>query len=809
MTRRIAIALVVFVAWTGGRAVTPCRAAAAGSPPVASVNGEVITAEQVEVLGSAYFAKLRQEYGRSYTPEIEARARREVLNNIIDATLLRQEAARQGIVAPEARVDSVVASNDYFKDATGNTDWDKFARYKADANSNYRQLADNLRRLVMADMLTMSRRRALGAQVPDDSLRTLYERYTTERVGQLLLIRPDTIVAVEKSISEEDIGRLYLRRRESLRTTEVHLLAVRVRRSDFSVPTSEISDREVALYYGKHLPDYIDSTHASIPLEQVREKIRSRMSFERADAAARAEAGRLAATLQAGTPPARLASDRVTVDSATIFVSLTPSDPLYPDSLGQAAMRARPGDLLGPVSLGSSVAMYQVTQVTPRAVPGLAVVRDSLVRELLAERDAEKEAALRAYYEGHLDQYMSTDRYTLDYIVLRRLPKDPLITLPPTAVRQYYLTHKDQFTVPAEARAAHILIASGVGNEVTADSLAYVRADSLYTAIQSGADFGEVARAFSQDPGSAANGGDLGTFGRGKMVESFEQAAFSLPVGEVSRPVRSPFGFHLIKVLDRRDARVAAIDEVSGKIQVDLTKVAEQESLRVVGERIIRRLHAGRSFDLLAAPYGGTRRTDTFALGDPLPVLGKQVEVDRVLRTLRAGDVCPSPILTANGYLIFRVVEKLPPAPRPLDTIHDEVDRTYFRERQQGLALNWAHTIRDQVRAGGNFFTLSSGYGELKRVGPWRRGDNIEGLGFLTAAQEDTLAAVPVGGVACLSLTYGVAAVSITGLTPPAPADFERNKDAFRYRIGGEKYSDWFVEMKKKAAIKYFGKAPG
>lgn len=810
MKRNVSIGLAIVWMWMGLEGAMPRRAAAVVAPaPVASVNNEIINAEQVEVLGSAYFAKLRQQYGKSYTPEIEARARREVLNNIIDATLLQQVAARHGIVAPEARIDSVVASNDYFKKTDDSVDWEKFARYKADANSNYTQLANNLRRLVMADMLTMARRHELGATVSEDTLRTLYNDYMTTRDGQMLAIRPDTIIAVDKPITEEDIARRYLRRREALRTTEVHLLTLRVRRSDFSVPLGAVSDREVATYYGKHLAEFLDSTRASVPLEEVQDKIRARVSFERTDAAARTEVQRLGATVMAGTPVERVASDRVVVDSATIFVNLTPSDPLFPDSLGREAVGTPPGTLLGPVSLGSSVALYVVTRIVPGIVPPMSAVRDTLVRELRADRQGEDEQKIHAYYESHLAQYMSTDRYSLDFVVLRRLPKEPPITLPPTAVRQYYLAHKDKFTSPEEVRAAHILIASGAGNARDADSLAFVRAESLYTAIEKGSDFGELARVFSADPGSAANGGDLGTFGRGRMVEAFEQAAFALQVGEVSHPVRTPFGFHIIKVLDRRDARTASIDEVSAKIQTDLTSVAQQESLRVSGVKMIRRLLAGRSFDLLTAPYGGTRHMDPFAIGDPLPVLGKQPEVERVLRTLRAGDVCPTPILVASGYLVFRVTEKLPPAPVAIAKIRDEVARTFFREQQQGLALSRAQSIRDQVRAGGNFFTLASGYGELKHVGPWRRGEKAEGLGVLTPAQEDTLARVPQGGVECLSMTYGVAAINITRLTPPPAGDFEKDKTAFRYRIGGERYNDWFVDMKKHAVIKYFGKAPG
>ncbi len=135
-------------------------------------------------------------------------------------------------------------------------------------------------------------------------------------------------------------------------------------------------------------------------------------------------------------------------------------------------------------------------------------------------------------------------------------------------------------------------------------------------------------------------------------------------------------------------------------------------------------------------------------------------EVDRVVRTLRAGDFSPEPLRVAGGFLIFRVINRLPPEPLPFETVKQEVARDMDRGEQQAQALVRAQTLRDRVRAGGNFFTLANAYGEIQHS-TWKRGDEIKGIGRPSDAQLDTLLALPEGGAETLTLTYGVAAVSI------------------------------------------------
>jgi peptidyl-prolyl cis-trans isomerase C len=145
------------------------------------------------------------------------------------------------------------------------------------------------------------------------------------------------------------------------------------------------------------------------------------------------------------------------------------------------------------------------------------------------------------------------------------------------AIKTYYDAHKADFE---SAKARHILIrfkGSAVplrtGAKELSDEEALAKAQDVLKQLKGGADFAALAKSDSDDSGSGANGGDLGTFKHGQMVAAFEQAAFALPIGQVSEPVKTQFGYHIIKVEQKQSKTVdEAKAEISEKLRPDLAK---------------------------------------------------------------------------------------------------------------------------------------------------------------------------------------------------------------------------------------------
>jgi peptidyl-prolyl cis-trans isomerase C len=163
-------------------------------------------------------------------------------------------------------------------------------------------------------------------------------------------------------------------------------------------------------------------------------------------------------------------------------------------------------------------------------------------------------------------------------MVITKMMETEVAGLPPATdqeARDFYQKNPDKFQQPEAVRASHILIPTGNADAAAKQQLR-TQVESVLKMAKSGTDFGQLAREYSKD-GSAAQGGDLGFFPRGQMVPAFEQAAWPLNVGEISGIVETQFGFHIIKLTERRAASTVPFEQVSGQIQQFLSEQKKQQ----------------------------------------------------------------------------------------------------------------------------------------------------------------------------------------------------------------------------------------
>ena len=187
-------------------------------------------------------------------------------------------------------------------------------------------------------------------------------------------------------------------------------------------------------------------------------------------------------------------------------------------------------------------------------------------------------------FEAQLDSW-NTSLYILrgearrDLLVERVLESAVLagIEIDPESVRAFYEQHPAQFTERGGVRARHILIGVSPDADESEKAEARERALGLRSEAENGADFGALAREHSDDPGSASGGGDLGLVVEGRTVPAFEAALFALDPGELSGVVETPFGFHVIQMIERQDDRLVPFEEASGSIR-DLLLQQEQQA---------------------------------------------------------------------------------------------------------------------------------------------------------------------------------------------------------------------------------------
>ncbi|MEN8141725.1 MAG: peptidylprolyl isomerase [Thermodesulfobacteriota bacterium] len=163
-------------------------------------------------------------------------------------------------------------------------------------------------------------------------------------------------------------------------------------------------------------------------------------------------------------------------------------------------------------------------------------------------------------------------------------------------VKSYYKEHKAEFSHGEEISAQHILIRLEEGADEKAKKAAMAKIKTIQAKLKKGKDFGELAKEYSDDPGSKPNGGALGSFGHGTMVPEFEKVAFATKVGEISAPVQTKFGYHLIKVNEVKKAGTTALAEVQEQIKATISQQKQQEEV----EGIISRLKKKYPIEIMA-----------------------------------------------------------------------------------------------------------------------------------------------------------------------------------------------------------------
>lgn len=282
-------------------------------------------------------------------------------------------------------------------------------------------------------------------------------------------------------------------------------------------------------------------------------------------------------------------------------------------------------------------------------------------------------------------------------------------------LRVFYDENLDRYQQPERVRARHVLVRVEPGASEAEVEAARQKAESLRQRIANGEDFAAVAREASDDPGSAAQGGDLDFFARGQMVPPFEQAAFSLPEGELSELVRSDFGFHVIEVMDKSEASEQSFEEVVREIAE--TVVRGDLARRRAGERaeaLAEAVAAGASLTDAAREMGLTlERTDWLRRRGDGYVEGLGAAADVLTEAFSMGENGSSPRIFEIGERRV-LIERLDHRTAEPEVLAEQLDAERARlqeERSRAAQQLWYQAARQRLQQRGELFVDLSALG--------------------------------------------------------------------------------------------------
>jgi len=335
---------------------------------------------------------------------------------------------------------------------------------------------------------------------------------------------------------------------------------------------------------------------------------------------------------------------------------------------------------------------------------------DFLTSDLIAE------AEIQAWYQQQGDRYRSPERVKLAYLVLDAANLSAGQPPDEEALRQLYAEKSEQFRAPEQRRARHILVTLDPGADAAAEAAAKAKIAAVRARLMAGEAFADLAKEVSQDLGSARAGGDLGLFGKGVMDPAFEQASFVLGLNQVSDPVRTPFGYHLIEVTEIQPERVKPFEEVRDQLLAEASRSGAEGAFYERSERLANLVYESPDSLVPAAEALGLqvqtrdwleRRGGEGLLANP-KVLAAAFS-DEVLRGGNNSDLIePEP--DALQVVVLRVTEHEEAAPRPLEAVREEIIAA-IRDQQAGEAAeSAAKGMTERLRAGETLAALAGAY---------------------------------------------------------------------------------------------------
>ena len=413
------------------------------------------------------------------------------------------------------------------------------------------------------------------------------------------------------------------------------------------------------------------------------------------------------------------------------------------------------------------------------------------------------DAEIKAFYEKNRSRYQVPEKRIVRYALVDVNKIRQGIQISDDQLKAEYQKNIQDYQVPDRVHVEHILFMT-VGKPDAEVAEVRKRAEDVLSQAKKGANFEDLAKKYSEDPGTKDKGGDLGYIVRGQTVAEFEKAAFSLPKGSISDLIKTQYGFHILKIIDRETAHTKTFDEVKDSLRTPMMLSEADKQASDIADKLSQAIRQSNkvSLDDLAKQYNLTiGETRPVTVSDSLIELGNSqdpnVKVTDTIFGLRPG-VLSLPIHTDRGYLVLSLKQDLPGHQGTLDEARDKVVTDLKQETAATQAKSKAEELAKRVKAGEKFETAAKALGlDAKTSDPFARNGSISNV-----ASGKQLAAAfqaKVGDVgAPVSIGANWVVYRVADKQEPNPADFDKQK---------KEITDQVLDDKRNLAFQAFREA--
>lgn len=438
---------------------------------------------------------------------------------------------------------------------------------------------------------------------------------------------------------------------------------------------------------------------------------------------------------------------------------------------------------------------------------------------VLPEDEKISDAELQGFFEKDKQRFEIPEQFKVQYIKVEPKALAEGIMPDDEDIKDYYDTRISDFKIKKMFEASHILIKPDTSKVELGDSAseedklkaaeeeAKTIIDDLLKQIHSGSDFAELAKEHSEDPGSGAKGGSLGEFTKGTMVKEFGEALAKLKVGEISEPVKTIFGYHIIRLDGVKEAKTKTLEDV--EVKDSIIKSLKQSKSRQKARRIVSRIYkntkkSGSFVEAAKEKNIEVKESEFFSRQKRnLVDVGTVPEFYNAAFILAEKDISEPVNTFEASYLISMVERKASYIPQ-LDEVREEVNNTLLKKKNSDYAKAKYKAIQDKFVGSTDLETVAKEQGlKVKKTPFFSASDSIPGIGNIQDIKDQVFDLAPgkAASVTALKQLYLVRVKE----RKEAPVPDQKQKDDIYSRLQRQKgdavFKDWLKSLRERSEV--------
>jgi peptidyl-prolyl cis-trans isomerase D len=474
--------------------------------------------------------------------------------------------------------------------------------------------------------------------------------------------------------------------------------------------------------------------------------------------------------------------------------NLTPTT--FEDSVGKEILISKLQALItGSASVSDAAIRQEFDKQNTKVKFEYAVLKEDDIKKGLHPATEE----LKAFYDSHQKNYANSipEKRKVKYAMIDVSKIAGGVQITRDELQSYYNQHRDEYRVPEQAKVSHILIKTplpGPDGKVDEKGVAEAqkRAEDLLKQLKAGAKFEDLAKKYSEDPGSAKVGGSLGWVGKGRTVPEFEKAAFSQPIGQIGDLVKSSYGFHIIRVDARQDAHMKTLDEVKDTIEPVLKQQKAQQIAQQQADDLLQQAKK-QGLDSAAAAKGVPVVTsDFFSRKDMVPGLGPSPQfMDAVFTASEKSG--PELAPTSQGSAVFDLLAIKPQSTPTFDEIRTRVEEEFKNERASVLLSQKTQDLSDRAKADHDLKRAAKELGAAMKTSEFIAPDGqVPDIGSMTGQAAVAFSMKPGDISGPINSGANGVVIAMQEVQAPSEADFTAKRDQIRDTLLQSKEQELF-----------------